>query len=157
MYYALLQAIIAFERGDKKSCLAHVEIAYIHLRKVMQMLYEKMHEPNLSRAIWVRHVSGILSWGLTHDVDGSLVAFGGLSGSQILLFLVVDAFLGIDRYHTDAELKMHIPKNMRDVAATMGRYSFRKHLSEKSEDDIAIGKTLTRMVKQLRVSEQIKS
>jgi hypothetical protein len=149
----MIQAIIAFERGDKKSCLAHIETAFINLRKVMQNLYEKMNDPHVARAIWVRHVSGIHGWGLTLETDDPPVEYGGLSGSQILLFLAVDAFLGIDRYHSDGELKMHISRNTRDVAATIRRYSFRKLLSEKSEDDIAIGKALERMVKQLRVSE----
>lgn len=119
----------------------------------MQNLYEKMNDPHVSRTIWVRHVSGIHSWGLTLETDDPPVEYGGLSGSQILLFLAVDAFLGIDRYHSDDELKMHISRNMRDVAATIRRYSFRKLLSEKSKDDIAIGKALDGMVKQLRVSE----
>lgn len=148
----MTQAIVSFERGDKKSCLAHINIAFIHLRKLMQHLYDKMNDPNVARAIWVRHVSGIHSWGLTLETDNPPVEYGGLSGSQILVFLAVDAFLGIDRYHTDEELKMHISRNMRDAAATIRRSSFRKLLSEKFEDDIAIEKALERMVKQLRVS-----
>ncbi|KAJ6184692.1 hypothetical protein N7519_005993 [Penicillium mononematosum] len=150
VYFAMIQAIIAFERRDKKLCLAHIETALINLRKVMQNLYVKMNDPHVSRAIWVRHISGIHSWGLTLETDDPPVEYGGLSGSQILLFLAVDAFLGIDRYHSDEELKMHISRNMRDFSATIRRYSFRKLLSEKSEDDIAIGKALEGMVKQLR-------
>ena len=151
----MIQSIISFERGDKKSCLAYIETALVSLRKVMQNLYEKMNDPHVERAIWVRHVSGIHSWGLTLETDEPPVEYGGLSGSQILLFLAVDAFLGINRYHSDGELKMQISRNMRDVAATIRRYSFRNQLSEKSEDDVAIGKMLNRMVKQLRVCKEI--
>lgn len=149
----MIQAVIAFERRDKRSCLAHVETAFINLRKVMQFVYERMNNPHIARAIWVRHVSGIHSWGLTLEADDPPVEYGGLSGSQSLLFLAVDAFLGIERYHSDSELKMHISGNMRDVAATFRRYSFRKLLTEKSEDDIAIENALRRMVNQLRVSK----
>ncbi len=135
------------------SCLAHVETAFINLRKVMQNLYDKMNDPHVARTIWVRHVSGIHSWGLTLETDDPPVEYGGLSGSQILLFLAVDAFLGIDRYHTDEELRMHISQNMRDVAATIRKTSFRKLLSESIEEDVALEKALGRMVKQLRVSK----
>ncbi|KAH6645348.1 hypothetical protein BKA67DRAFT_595736 [Truncatella angustata] len=150
IYYAIIQAIISFERGDKKSCLAHIETVSINLRKVLLNLYEKMNDPHVARAIWVRHISGVHSWGLTHETDGSPVEYGGLSGSQILLFLAVDAFLGIDRYHSDDQQKRHISLNLRNVAATIRRYSFRKLLSEKSEDDIALENAFQRMVKQLR-------
>ncbi|KAL2867572.1 uncharacterized protein BJX67DRAFT_371908 [Aspergillus lucknowensis] len=150
VYFAIIQAILTFERGDKKACLGHVETASMNLRKVMQNLYTKMNDPYVSRAIWVRHVSGIHSWGLTIETDDPPVEYGGLSGSQILLFLAVDAFLGVDRYHSDGELKMHISRNMRDVAAAIRRHSFRRLLSEKSEDDVRIAKALEGMVRQLR-------
>jgi hypothetical protein len=114
-----------------------------------------MNDPHVARAIWVRHVAGVHSWGLTHETDNPPIEYGGLSGSQILLFLAVDAFAGIDRYHSEDQQKRHISRNLRHVAATIGRHSFRKLLSERSEDDIAIGKAFQRMAKQLRVSKSI--
>jgi hypothetical protein len=112
-----------------------------------------MNDPHVARSIWVRHVAGVHSWGLTHETDNPPVEYGGLSGSQILLFLAVDAFLGIDRYHQEDQQKRHISRNLRHVATTIGKYSFRNQLSEKSEVDIAIEQTFQRMVKQLRVSK----
>ncbi|KAI1745730.1 hypothetical protein F4680DRAFT_443200 [Xylaria scruposa] len=150
IYGAMIQAIVASERGDKKSCLAHSETAFVNLRKVMRFVYERMNDPYIARSIWVRHVSGIHSWGLTLETDDPPVEYGGLSGSQALLFMAVDAFLGINQYHSDSELKMHVSGNMRDVAAAFRRHSFRNLLSEKSEDDIAIRNVLKQMANQLR-------
>ncbi|KAI0537875.1 hypothetical protein GGR58DRAFT_513508 [Xylaria digitata] len=150
IYGAMIQAIIAFEERDKKSCLAHVETAFVNLRKVMQFVFERMNDPYIARAVWVRHVSGIHSWGLTLETDDPPIEYGGLSGSQALLFISVDAFLGINRYHSDDELKRDISREMRDVATAFRRYSFRRLLSEKSEEDIPIENALKRMVNQLR-------
>lgn len=149
----MIQAMVSFERGDKRSCLAYVETASTKLRKVLLYLYERMNEPYVSRAIWVRHVSGVHSWGMTHESDRCPVEYGGLSGSQILLFLAVDAFLGIERYHTSAQHKMHISKNFRNVAETIRRCSFRHQLTGKSDEDVAIENAFQRIIKQLRVSK----
>lgn len=120
----------------------------------MLNLYDKMTDPQVARKIWARNIVGIHGWGLTLETHDPPTVHGGLSGSQILLFLAVDAFLGIERYHTDSQLKMQISQNLREVAASFRRHSFRRLLSEKSPDDIAIGKALDQMVKQLRVSER---
>jgi hypothetical protein len=149
----MIKAIVAFEKGDKKACLTHIETISISLRKVMLNLFEKMTDAHVSRAVWVRHISGIHGWGLTLETDNPPIVYGGLSGSQILLFLAVDAFLGINCYHSDAQQKMQISRNIRDVAEAIRKYSFRKNLSERSADDVAIEKALQAMIKQLRVSE----
>lgn len=148
----MIQAIASFERGDKASCLAHVETASVKLRKLLLYLYEKMNEPYVSRAIWVRHVSGVHSWGMTHEADQCPVEYGGLSGSQIPLFGAVDAFLGIQRYHTNAQHKMQISKNCRNFTEALRRYSFRHQLTGNSDKDVAIENALQQIIKQLRVS-----
>lgn len=132
-----------------------METISFHLRKLLRNLYEKMNDPHVARAIWVRHVAGVHSWGLTHEKDNHSVEYGGLSGSQILLFLAIDAFLGIDRYHSEDQQKRHISRNLRGVATTISKHSFRHQLSEKSEQDIAMRKTFQNMVNQLRVSNSI--
>ena len=118
----------------------------------MQYLYEHMNEPHVARSVWVRHVSGIHSWGAADASYDNEIEYGGLSGSQILLFLAVDAFLGLYHYHAEDEMKMHISGNMRNVCAVITAHSFRKKLSEKNPHDIALGKVFDQMVKQLRVS-----
>lgn len=146
----MVRAIISFEQGDKSSSLTFVQIALAHLRNVLQNLYERMNDPYVVRSVWVRHVSGIHSWGAALESDEKSIEYGGLSGSQILLFLTVDAFLGIGRYHSEDEMKMHISKNMRDLCTVIGKHSFRKQLSKQPED-LAISEVLDGMIKQLRV------
>ncbi|KAI0123701.1 hypothetical protein BJ170DRAFT_598904 [Xylariales sp. AK1849] len=149
VYCAIIQAIISFEQGDKASSLAYIETALNYLRKLLQNLYEKMNDPHVARSVWVRHVSGIHSWGATVKSDKSSIEYGGLSGSQILTFLAVDAFLGLAPYQSDGEMKMHISKNMREVCATIRKHSFRGKLSERPED-AAISEALDRITKQMR-------
>ncbi|KAJ6781024.1 hypothetical protein PWT90_04926 [Aphanocladium album] len=151
MYCCIIQAMISYELGDKRSALSYTEAVFEHVRKLMLHLYNNMNDPNVSRAIWVRHVSGIHSWGLTSDSEHGPVEYGGLSGSQTLIFLAIDAFLGIDSYHSDEKVKMHISKNMRNVSAAMEKYCFRPQLAKNgSAEDLAISEVMGRIVKQMR-------
>ncbi|OAQ99174.1 hypothetical protein LLEC1_01748 [Akanthomyces lecanii] len=151
MYCSIIQAMMSYGQGDKKAALAFTEAVFEHLRKLILYLFDNMNDPNVSRAIWVRHVSGIHSWGLTADSEHGPVEYGGLSGSQTLIFLSVDAFLGIPSYHSDDEIKMHISKNMRNVFAAMQRHCFRPHLAKSgSAEDLAIIEVMDRIVKQMR-------
>ncbi|KAJ3493701.1 hypothetical protein NLG97_g4565 [Lecanicillium saksenae] len=151
MYCCIIRAMISYEQGDKRSALSYTEAIFEHVRKLVLYLYNNMNDPNISRAIWVRHVSGIHSWGLTSDSEHGPVEYGGLSGSQTLIFLAIDAFLGIVSYHSEEEIRMHISKNMREVFAAMKKYCFRSELSKGgSAEDQAIMKVMDRIVKQMR-------
>lgn len=152
MYCNIIRAMISYEQGNKIASLAYTEAVFEHVRQLILHLFDNMNEPNVSRAIWVRHVSGIHSWGLTSDTEHGPVEFGGLSGSQTLIFLAVDAFLGIDQYHSEEEIRMHISKNMRNVFAAMKRHCFRPQLAKGgSAEDLAIIEVMDRIVKQMRV------
>ncbi len=156
MYCSIIQAMMSYGQGDKKAALAYTEAVFEHLRKLILYLYDNMNDPNVSRAIWVRHVSGIHSWGLTSDSEHGPIEYGGLSGSQTLIFLSVDAFLGIASYHSDEEIKMHISKNMRNVFAAMQRHCFRPSLAKSgSVEDLAMVEVMDRIVKQMRVSHHL--
>lgn len=158
MYCSIIQAMMSYGQGDKKAALAYTEAVFEHLRKLILYLYDNMNDPNVSRAIWVRHVSGIHSWGLTSDSENGPIEYGGLSGSQTLIFLSVDAFLGIASYHSDDETKMHISKNMRNVYVAMQRHCFRPSLAKGgSVEDLAIGEVMDRIVKQMRVRHHLPS
>ncbi|TQV90868.1 Indoleamine 2,3-dioxygenase [Cordyceps javanica] len=151
MYCGIIQAMMSYQRGDKKAALAYTEAVFEHVRKLILHLYNNMNEPNVSRAIWVRHVSGIHSWGLTSDSEHGPVEYGGLSGSQTLIFLAMDAFIGVPSYHSEDEIKMHICKNMRNVFAAMKRHCFRPKLEKGgSAEDLAIIEVMDRIVKQMR-------
>lgn len=153
MYCSIIRAMMSYEQGDKTSTLAYTEAVFEHLRKLILHLFENMNDPNVSRAIWVRHVSGIHSWGLTSDSEHGPVEYGGLSGSQTLIFLAVDAFLGMPSYHSNEEIRMHISKNMRNVFAAMKKYCFRPDLAKSgAAEDLAISEVMERIVKQMRVS-----
>lgn len=150
----MIRAIISFEQGDKLLALTNIEEAHKSLRKLLRNVYQKMKEPYIARSVWVRYIAGIHGWGMTNKSDKVLTEYGGLSGSQILVFSAVDAFLGLIPYHSEELLEMHVSKNMRDLCDVLGNHSFRNSLSgtEGQEEDTAIRKALDCMVKELRVS-----
>ncbi|ATY62009.1 hypothetical protein A9K55_007092 [Cordyceps militaris] len=151
MYCSIIRAMMSYEQGDKKAALAYTEAVFQQARKVILHLYDNMNESNVSRALWVRHVSGIHSWGLTAETEHGPVEYGGLSGSQTLIFLSMDAFIGIPSYHSDEEIRMHISKNMRSVFALMKKHCFRPQLNKSdAAEDLAIVQVMDRIVKQMR-------
>lgn len=149
---------MSFEQGDKASCLAHTETILTRLRPLLCAVARKMNDPHIARAVWARHIGGVHGWAAAaEDESGGGSSYsqsvGGLSGSRILLFGVLDAFLGIAPYQPDGgEKEMHMSRNMRRVCMAVEAHSFRGRLGDGAGNE-AIGEALDRGVKQLRVSE----
>ncbi|KAI0867765.1 hypothetical protein GGS24DRAFT_507467 [Hypoxylon argillaceum] len=149
LYCAMIKAIGSFEKGDKIATLEYSKVASHHLRKVFKNIYEHMNDLHVAHSVWAKHISGIHGWAMKLESDKNQVEYGGLSGSQILVFQAVDAFLGLSSYHPDHEIAWHISRNMRFLSTALRVHSFRKRLS-KSHDDASIGTVLDQMIKQLR-------
>lgn len=152
MYSGITRSIISYEKNDKASCLTHAEAMEANLHGLFRELAHRMNDPTISRSVWSRHIGGVTSWATVEDSEGGEVEYGGLSASQILLFSVMNAFLGMAPYPSNEETQMHITRNMRQVSTTVGHHSLRGKLSKEQPEDEAISQVLERVVKQMRVS-----
>ncbi|GAB1314527.1 hypothetical protein MFIFM68171_04737 [Madurella fahalii] len=65
------------------------------------------------------------------------VKFNGLSGNQVLLFQVLDAFLGLPAYLDEENRRRNVPERQRMFVTAVLRYSFRGRLGKEVEERIA--------------------
>lgn len=152
IYCDVVRAIIAFARGDRASCLAHVRAVTAQLRPALSSYYDRVHDAKIARSVWLSRVQGFFAWGAGYEnpTSGDLEKFDGLSGNQVLLFMVLDAFLGLEPYLPPELLDRNVPKLQRDFCAAVRRHSFRNMLGKEGVDG-RIRNELSEIVKRLRV------
>ncbi|KAK7747507.1 hypothetical protein SLS53_001762 [Cytospora paraplurivora] len=156
IYHDIVQAITTFARNDKASCAWHVASISAHLRPALNTYYERVHDKAIPISIWLSRVQGFFAWGAgrTNSSTGEWERFDGLSGNQILLFQVLDAFLGMEPYLSAQDLERTVPLRQRAFCKAVEKYSFRGKLNSPPNDDneMQILRELDEIIKRLRVS-----
>lgn len=152
IYHGMVKAITSFARGDKTVCLEHVRGITSQLRPLLSSYYDRVHDAKIARSEWLSRVQGFHAWGAGYynQATGEWEKFDGLSGNQVLLFQVLDAFLGLEPYLTVQVLESNVPKLQRDFCAAVGRHSFRAKLGSDGVD-AQIRDEFAEIVKRLRV------
>lgn len=152
----MVQAVVSFERGDKFACANAMTRISKQLGLVTGVYFRQLHDKLVKRIAWLSSVQGFFAWSAGHyDDNGELIRDDGLSGNQVLLFIAMDAFLGIETYLDEKHSKASVPIKQRKVAEAFRRHSFRHRLEELGDDDVEarIHNTFGDIVKQLRVSQ----
>ncbi|KAG8526305.1 uncharacterized protein KY384_000298 [Bacidia gigantensis] len=149
IYYDMVQSGICFERGDKETCLQHLESMTFRVRHLLMVFYQNLTESKVSHSVWLSYVQGFQGWGVGRMIDGEFVKFDGLSGNHVLFFQALDAFLGMDRYLTDLNMDRYIPANQRDLCLSLKKNCFRNKLDETA--DSAIAEEIKKIVNHLKV------
>lgn len=145
----MVHAVICFEENDKVSCLKPLENITFRLRYLLLVFYENLTKSRVSHLVWLSYVQGFQGWGVGRMIDGKFVKYDGLSGSHVLFFQALDAFLGMDRYLTDEHMIRYIPVNQRRLCITFKKYSFRT--KSKEHNDMRIENEFTKIVNCLKV------
>ena len=145
----MVQSVVRFEAGDKKSCVRHLENITLRLRNLLLVFYENLHNSRISRSVWLSYVQGFQGWGIGRVVDGEFIKFDGLSGNHVLFFQALDAFLGMDRYLTDENMIRYIPVKQRELCIAFRKHSLRNKLEE--ESDTMIEDEMNKIVNHLKV------
>ncbi|KAF3481967.1 uncharacterized protein GIQ15_04726 [Arthroderma uncinatum] len=101
----------------------------------------------LALSIMICYIQGFHGWGIGKMVNGKFVKYNGLSGSHMLFFFAVDAFLGLELYLSDEERMRNIPATQRKLASLFKKYSFRHRLRE----DEDMKDEVMRMVNQMQL------
>ena len=125
----MVNAILAHENGHTASCLHFLENIDSNLCNVFQVFYDNLTESRVSRSVWLSHVQGFQAWGVGKVVNDQFIKNDGLSGSQVLIYQALDAFLGIDQYLSDEDMNMkrYIPVNQRHFCAALKKNSLRSN------------------------------
>jgi len=151
VYRAVIHAILAHSRGDLSRCLHHTKAITANLRPVLSEYYDRVHDAAIARSAWLSHVQGFYAWGMGYqDEKGRWVKFDGLSGNQVMLFQVVDAFLGLDVYLNEDALLGNVPKLQREFCDSVRRASFRGRLGD-SGLEARLKEEMGEIVKRMRV------
>jgi len=152
VYHDVVRATIHYAAGDKAACLERVRAITAQLRPLLSTYYDRVHDARIARSAWLSRVQGFYAWGAGYQNEetGEWEKFDGLSGNQVLLFQVLDAFLGIESYLPQKVLEMNVPCLQREFCAAVGRHSFRNELGEDGVDGW-LRSEFGEIVKRLRV------
>jgi hypothetical protein len=152
VYRHVVRAVLAWARGDLPACLAHMRGVTGQLRPALASYYNRVHDAHIARSVWLSNVQGFYAWaaGREDPKTGQWVTFDGLSGNQVLLFQVLDAFIGIEPYLTREVLERNVPVLQRELCAAVARHSFRHKLGEEGIEG-QIREEFADIVKKLRV------
>lgn len=106
------------------------------MRDALLVFYENLTKERVSHSIWLSYIQGFQGWGIGRVINGEYVKFDGLSGNHVLFFQALDAFLGIEPYLTDENMKRYIPVNQRRLSAAFRKHSFRNQLNGPGDEPI---------------------
>ncbi|KAG0577614.1 hypothetical protein KC19_5G167900 [Ceratodon purpureus] len=135
MYHDMVDAITAFARDDKATCAQHVSRIAQKLSPLLHAYYDRLHNKTIAHSAWLSNVQGFYAWGAGHPgKDGEpWVQYDGLSGNQALLFMALDAFLGIEPYLATRDAERNIPRRQRALCRSLEKHSFRARIHVNSE------------------------
>ena len=119
------------------------------LRLPLKVYYDTLVDSKISRSVWLHYVQGFQGWAAGEIIDGKYVEYDGLSGNQLPLFQVVDAFIGLDRFLNEEEMHSYMPLSQRKLTTSLRQHSFRHKAKEDGDSEIEA--EMLKIVKQLRV------
>lgn len=128
IYYDMVDAILAHEKGNTANCLHFLGRVNLNIRDVFQVFYDNLTESRVSQSVWLSHVQGFQAWGVGKVVNDQFIKDDGLSGSHVLFYQALDAFLGLDRYLSDEDMERYIPVNQRRFCVALKRNNLRSKL-----------------------------
>ncbi|KAK3897548.1 hypothetical protein C8A05DRAFT_38900 [Staphylotrichum tortipilum] len=152
VYHAVVHALLAHARADLPGCLAHARRVTALLRPLLSSYYDRVHDAQIARDVWLSRVQGFYGWGAGYEVEGEAgwVKFDGLSGNQVLLFMVLDAFLGLEPYLDEENQRRNVPERQRRFCRAVERHSFRRRLGTEGVEGM-VARELGEVVKRLRL------
>ncbi|KAI0412803.1 hypothetical protein F5X98DRAFT_391481 [Xylaria grammica] len=147
IFYEIVEAITSFRESRSDSCLESLQTIDVILGRALNLFHAQMRETQISRKFWLSYVQGFHGWGVGRYINGNFIRFNGVSGNHILLFQVLDSFLGLERYLSDEDRALYIPLHQRSLCETIKRHSIRKQLGVA---DVKITKEFDNIAKKLR-------
>jgi hypothetical protein len=147
----MVGANIAFDNGNTDACLAHLQNITSNLRDLLKVFYTNLVEQRVSKSVWISYCQGFQAWGCGSYVDGEFVEYNGLSGAHTLFFRALDAFLGMDKYMSDADAGRYIPRLQREMCAVFREHSFFARLGGQ---DAKLSEEMKKIVNHLKVSRR---
>lgn len=145
----MVQSIIAFEKGQKGRCSEHLKAVNAHLRTALRVYYDQVIGSRIPHDIFVPYLQGFHGWAAGKMVDGKYTEYDGVSGAQMVLFNMLDGFLGLEPFLDPKEFPKYITARQRGFIDSVTKHAFRE--KAKQDGDPQLETQLDSIVAQLRV------
>jgi hypothetical protein len=157
IYTCVVSSIAHYEQGERDACLSDLQHLVENLRVPMKMYYDTMVNSKIDRRIWLSHVQGFQGWAAGEVVNGEYIEYDGLSGNQLLLYHVVDAFLGLDNYLPAESRLRYIPASQRAFVDSVRAHSFRSKAQSLADGEIeALMREIVRQMLVFRTAHRVR-
>ncbi|QSZ35580.1 hypothetical protein DSL72_008450 [Monilinia vaccinii-corymbosi] len=148
IYHEMILSILAYKTRPSTS-LPHLRAINARLRDLFIVFYANLTKSRVSNSVWLSYVQGFQGWGAGKMVNGQYVKYDGVSGSHVLFFQALDAFLGMERYLSDDDMGRCIPQRQRELCVALKKHSFAAQATKNSDSEIEA--EFVKMVNQLKV------
>lgn len=136
--------------GQKSRCTEHLKAVNVQLRAAIRVYYEWIVESKIPTSIFVPYLQGFHGWAAGEMVDGKYTEYDGVSGGHLVLFNMLDRFLGLETFLDQKSLLAnYIPVRQGAFITAVERHAFRDQA--KQDGDIEVEAQLNSIVSQLRV------
>ncbi|KAK9424052.1 putative indoleamine 2,3-dioxygenase [Seiridium unicorne] len=150
VYKDMIDSVVFFERGDKMTCLRHLENITRGIRTLLLTFYDNMVETRISHSVWLSYVQGFEGWGLERASKGVRIKDDGVSGNHVLFFQCLDAFLGLTPYLAEADYLRYIPIHQRELCTAFREHSFWSMVNNDEHKEIR--DQMIKIIKHLKVA-----
>lgn len=113
----------------------------------MRVYYDQVVDSRIPHSVFVAYIQGFHGWAAGEMVNGKYTEYDGLSGGHLVLFNLLDGFLGLDTFLDEKGFANYIPVSQRRFIASVKKHAFR----DEAKRDVELETQLDRIVKQLRV------
>ena len=113
------------------------------------MYYNEVIGSRIPPDIFVAYIQGFYGWAAGEMLDGKYTEYDGLSGGHLVIFNLLDVFLGLDTFIDKEKMENYIPFAQRRFISSVKKCSFRD--KAKQAGGVALEMQLNAIAKQLRV------
>lgn len=153
IYYDMVVAIMSFQDGRKDICLDCLRSINANVERILRIFDERLNDGHISREVWISYIQGLHGWGAERWINGELAKPNGLSSDIILVFMVLDAFLGAGERLSADEAVRYIPSNQRLFYESIGRQRFGRIVD--GSEDLLLQNEFNNIAKRLEVRSGI--
>ncbi|EKV12269.1 hypothetical protein PDIG_45940 [Penicillium digitatum PHI26] len=149
VYYHLVQSITCFERDQKHACVEHLQSLTVHLRAAFRVYYEYVIDSKIPHSVFTAYIQGFHGWAAGEMIDDKYMEYDGTSGANLVLFNVLDFFLGLEPFLAEQDYVKYFSSSQRRFLTSIKTHAFRA--AAEQANDVDLVQQFDYIGKQLRV------
>lgn len=145
----MVQSIISFEKCQRDRCNEHLKAVNACLQAALRVYYDQVVDSKIPRSIFVPYLQGFHGWAAGEMVDGKYTEYDGVSGAHMVLFNMLDSFLGLDTFLDPKAFPNYITSRQRGFISSVRKHAFREEA--KRDRNVQLETQLDSIAARLRV------